>query len=144
MAILDKVEVRIKSAGEFLTEYDNPDEGGANDGSTATKFIEAKSGAQFSIEISVKRGYHFWGGDCLLVGRHMDGHRGNCSMIDKPGTFRDQVIFEVEHSIEHHMTLNAGQWRQNYFTFAELEMCMTLKLPDGLYQPYHSSDHSGA
>ena len=73
MAILDNIEIRIKSNGRFLDEYNEPDESTTHDLDTTTKYIEATPGAKFSIEVLVRAGYLFHGGDCLIVDRRMDG-----------------------------------------------------------------------
>ncbi|MCJ1363319.1 hypothetical protein MMC16_002426 [Acarospora aff. strigata] len=51
MAILDNIEIRIKSNGRFLDEYNEPDESTTHDLDTTTKYIEATPGAKFSIEV---------------------------------------------------------------------------------------------
>lgn len=137
MAILSKVEVRIKSAGEPLTEYNDPDESELGDDSTTTKFIEATSGPKFSIEILLHNGYNFHGSDCVIVSRRMDGQTCCMHNIINKDDSRERVTQALKKSIGRDRIFDAesGQWKERSFTFARVEMSMTL-------YPHFSSSES--
>ena len=61
MAILKGIEASIIIGGKALTEYDDEDtgDGGSDHTSEVSKYIEAVSGAEFSISITVPKSYKF-------------------------------------------------------------------------------------
>ena len=73
MAILSGFEVRIKSNGQYLTEYNDPASNAQDDGDEIDKYIEAVPGAQFSIEIAVTKKFGYAGADAVHAGYKIDG-----------------------------------------------------------------------
>lgn len=57
MAILDKIEVQIRSDGNILTKYNDPDKDLSCEAKTVTKLIKATLNAKFCFEISLLPGY---------------------------------------------------------------------------------------
>lgn len=75
MAILNDVEVRVvsKATGQSLDEYDKPDSAPAADDFFVEKYVEAKTGEDFAVEIRVKEGFDYlraWG---IRIGLKIDG-----------------------------------------------------------------------
>lgn len=123
MPILDKIEVRIRSKGEILTEYDDPDEQAAEDTKTVTKFIEATPGVGFSIVVSLMRGYKFHGADYVYVRRRMDGLRCRADLIPKTAS-GDSVTRAITCEIESEKRFDekTGQWKKASFSFGQIEI----------------------
>jgi len=126
MPILKEVEVRIKSAGELLTEYNDPDESAPGDANTTTKFVEATSGAKFSIEVSINRGYYFNGADCVIINRCMDGQACRTHHIVSKKARSNPVTQALKRSIHNDKAFDTedGQWKTGSLTFARVEICM--------------------
>lgn len=59
MAILNDIEVRVvtKANKQQLTEYDKPNTGAKADDACVEKYIEAKTGEDFQVEVYFKKGY---------------------------------------------------------------------------------------
>ncbi|KAI9880180.1 MAG: hypothetical protein M1830_004999 [Pleopsidium flavum] len=112
MAILKKVEVRIKSGGGFLAEYNDPNESAPSDANTMSKFIEATSGAKFSIEVSIN-----------------EGHR-----IDNKKARSPRDTRALKRSIHNVRAFDAedGQWKTGSFTFARVEILENSEMPEDL------------
>lgn len=125
MAILDNIEVRIKCDGEILTEYDDPDEDAPHDAETTTKFIEAKPGARFLLEVSIMPGFKFHCTDGVYVSRRMDGQRCNPTYFDKSsrGNSVPHALTEVISS-DRQFDDQSGQWIRSWFSFGQVEVCM--------------------
>lgn len=83
MAILHKIEVRIRSDGDILTEYDDPDKDLSREAKTVTKLIKATPGAKFHFEVLLLPGYDFQGADCVYVSQYMDRLHCNSLSIGK-------------------------------------------------------------
>ncbi|MCJ1433775.1 hypothetical protein MMC27_003140 [Xylographa pallens] len=80
MAVLEHVEVKIisSSTGQQLKEYDDPEpETIAEDEETGSeeikKYIEAESGEEFKIQVTLKKGFCYHGADGILIRVHIDG-----------------------------------------------------------------------
>lgn len=66
MAILQDIEVRVVSntTHQALPEYNKPNSTVVADGHSLVKYIEAKTGEDFQIEVFIKKGFEFlraWG-----------------------------------------------------------------------------------
>ncbi|KAL8895754.1 MAG: hypothetical protein Q9207_008029 [Kuettlingeria erythrocarpa] len=74
MAILKDVEVRVvsKTTGRLLDEYEKPGTD-MGDGTSVERYIEAKTGEDFQIEVFIKKGFEFWGASGVKIGIEIDG-----------------------------------------------------------------------
>ena len=74
MAILKGIEVSIVVEGKALTEYDDENTAGQSPehASEVSKYIEAVSNAEFSIDITVPSSYNF-AGDAIAFKLTLDG-----------------------------------------------------------------------
>ncbi|KAL9007834.1 MAG: hypothetical protein Q9173_006980 [Seirophora scorigena] len=63
MAILNDVEVRVvtKTNNQQLIEYDKPNTGADADEACVEKYIEAKTGEDFQVEVYFKEGFDCFG-----------------------------------------------------------------------------------
>ncbi|KAL8771260.1 MAG: hypothetical protein Q9209_003165 [Squamulea sp. 1 TL-2023] len=75
MAILDNVEVRVvlKDTKEVLKEYNKPDSAPADKPHRVEKYIEAKIGQDFQVEVFFKKDFHCGPGWGIGVGIDIDG-----------------------------------------------------------------------
>lgn len=75
MAILDLFECQVLIKDKALNEYDDDDDGGEHpvDQKIIKKYIEAESGANFAIRLSVKPGLSFVRADYLCADISLDG-----------------------------------------------------------------------
>ncbi|MCJ1399946.1 hypothetical protein MMC11_003149 [Xylographa trunciseda] len=75
MAILEHVEVKIISSSteQQLKEYDDPDPEAVAVEGKIQKYIEAESGQEFKIEVTLKKGFCFHGADGIKIGVDIDG-----------------------------------------------------------------------
>ncbi|KAL8922551.1 MAG: hypothetical protein Q9208_005053 [Pyrenodesmia sp. 3 TL-2023] len=75
MAILNEVEVRVvsKATGQSLDEYDKPGSALAINGSSVEKYIEARTGEDFAVEIRVKEGFDCFRAWGIRIGLEIDG-----------------------------------------------------------------------
>ncbi|KAI9695580.1 MAG: hypothetical protein M1836_006420 [Candelina mexicana] len=121
MAILQGLEVTIKSGGETLTEYDNPDEEEAGTGSRkVTRYIEAVPGSRFSICVKARPEFQFYEATGVKVERWMDGHESPSFKV-----FSTQDVTTVggfEYGSESFLCAQTGSRKQRDFGFGRLEI----------------------
>ncbi|MCJ1392368.1 hypothetical protein MMC18_005235 [Xylographa bjoerkii] len=100
MAILEDVEVKIilKRSGQPLVEYDNPDPEAVTKDREVEKYVEAKTEAEFTIQIILKAGFNFHDADGVDVHVNIDG-----------GTLKRHV-FQPK---PEYLTLNSGKLLQD-------------------------------
>ncbi|KAL8709804.1 MAG: hypothetical protein Q9225_007401 [Loekoesia sp. 1 TL-2023] len=75
MAILKDVEVRVvsKATGQPLEEYDKPGSPSSADGHAVGKYIEARTGEDFRVEVFIKKGFNCFAAWGIKVGITIDG-----------------------------------------------------------------------
>lgn len=120
MAVLDNIEVRIKSDGKVLAEYDDPDEHTPRDPTTATKLIEATAGGTFSVEISVQRDFKFHEADCVKFDPCMDGHAWGGKVIANKRLAGHTLAGRID--VAKWFDHTSGQWMEASFSFGRLEV----------------------
>ena len=75
MAILSGFEVRIKSNGEYLTEYNDPANNAQGNRDNIVKYIEAVSGARFSVNAALTTEFRYAGAVGVVAGHKVAGHK---------------------------------------------------------------------
>lgn len=85
MAILDLFECQVLIDDKALNEYDDDDDGGEHpvDRKAIKKYIEAESGANFAIRLSVKPGFRFVTTDYLCADIFLDGEWKGGAIVKK-------------------------------------------------------------
>ncbi|KAL8734566.1 MAG: hypothetical protein Q9166_001466 [cf. Caloplaca sp. 2 TL-2023] len=75
MAILDDVEARVvlKDTKEVLKEYDKQHAPVASTRKSVEKYIEAKTGADFQVEVFIKESFKLWSAWGVRVWINIDG-----------------------------------------------------------------------
>jgi hypothetical protein len=116
MAILDSlpgVEITVVVNGEDLHEYQDTDM--EDEENTVTKYVEAVTGANFAIKITMPKGFAF-GGDCLSFRVKVDGLFAKSPLIG-PGDTSEISTFLVD-------GVTVGDENIRKLRFSELEIGM--------------------
>lgn len=122
MAIIDGVpglEVQILVDGEPLIEYDDEDEPGVHDGSgrkTISKFVEARSGAEFVIKCSFDAVNPYKTND-LQIAVYIDG-----KYMDDRVLYARQIQAPYISRLSGHRYRTGSQFFQRKFSFSELSI----------------------
>ncbi len=76
MVKIEGVEIRIKSNGEFLTEYNDPNQDPTAQEGIVVKYIEAIPEAEFSIHTTLTPEFHYHGANSVVLDLQVDNfHR---------------------------------------------------------------------
>lgn len=99
MVLFKDFEVRValksadgRSAGEALSEYPNPKSDTTSDDLSVERYIEAKPGQEFQIEVHLKPAFNLFAADFLQVSLNIDG---DTVMFKKPFS-KDKVARHQE------------------------------------------------
>ncbi|KAL8956560.1 MAG: hypothetical protein Q9193_005948, partial [Seirophora villosa] len=132
MAILNDVEVRVvtKANKQQLTEYDKPDTGATAEKACVERYIEAKTGEDFQIEVYFKEGFDCFGAWGVEVGIDIDrGVVGYCERYSKGSVSLSQltnepITFDSVYHCEGSLVSDVG------FRFASLNLgkCWTVPI----------------
>ncbi|KAL9591890.1 MAG: hypothetical protein Q9179_007269 [Wetmoreana sp. 5 TL-2023] len=97
MAILEDIEVRVVStaSNQPLHEYDNPKRSRATRACSIEKYIEAKAGTDFHIEIYFPENFNCWAAWGVFIGIKIDG-----GVVDYCKVFSKAEVEELKDSGE--------------------------------------------
>ena len=126
MFLEDYLEVRIVSEGQPLQEYRDPadlHEPGESDKDHHTRYIEAKTGAKFSVEVELSPGFDFHGADRLVSRVSFDGSVNivKSSLKATEWDKEEQYLATMVDSFDCKRP-NSGLWERRYFAFGTLSI----------------------
>ena len=121
MAILKGVEASVLIDGKALTEYDDEDTRDENSDPTSqvSKYIEAISGAEFSISVTMPRSYNFVG-DAVKFELRLDGVCVFTWLCREVG-FKD-LRKDWHGTIAGHLAKNGEEWYLRPFKFDDIKI----------------------
>jgi hypothetical protein len=119
MAILNQLQIRVRSGGRILPEHEIPADDEAyendldqpNDENRIYRYIEAIPGADYQIVANVEPRFAFGQADYLSVRLYIDGKRSGATHLTK-----DDLSRTISGS---HTTMN-GVWKKLPFRWAQL------------------------
>ena len=122
MAILDKVEVTIvlRSTGQPLAEYDDPDKETSAGGKEVRKYVEAVSDEDFQFVVCLKKGFKYHGADGIDVRFYIDGDALRRSKFyERPKQYTSRQVLKEETSYTYSSaTVGEGsEWSKVGFSF---------------------------
>lgn len=120
MAILGKITAEVLVGGQALQEYED-DDMEQDDPKLAVKYIEATSGANFTIRVSIPRSFKITS-DAISLEVHLDG-------ICVEAVLLDDDHFEMARSSFCHLFQGAewevdGEWFRQPFYFRDILLGM--------------------
>jgi len=132
--IFDSVEVEILVNGQPVTEYPDPDtldiddDGGGPAGRVVTRYIEAKTGTEFSIRFKISPTFRLLLGNVdLVVCVYVDNKYMVGNVIN-----RTNLNYDAVQILSGHRYTKSGQWFERSFSFSQLnigELAMNLGTP---------------
>ena len=135
--IFNSVEVEILVNGQPLTEYPDPDtldiddDGGGRAGRLVTKYIEAKTGTEFSVRFKISPSFRLLLGNVdLVVCVYVDDKYLVGNVIN-----RRYLNYDAVQLLTGHRYTKNGQWFERSFSFSQLnigELAIDLGLPQYL------------
>ena len=115
MGLLKRINVTIVVNGQELHEYDN-ELANPYHYNSASKYIEATSGAQFEIKASALSSY-YWGSNAVQMDIFLDGLYVDNGLFLKKNAKPDHAWDEVFEGARRH---GSTGWECKPFTFAEV------------------------
>jgi hypothetical protein len=116
MAILKPFECKVEVGGVALEEYEDEDTEQANTTTSLTKYIEAVSGSNFSLKLTVQPG---WTMEADFISWHidLDGKQAGAGVIKSESYDGSRSYTSVRHGI----VSGAGDdWTERKFRFADI------------------------
>ena len=140
MILEEGLEVEVVSQDKTLVEFDKAGSGKTADSNVYERYIEAPSGAEFSIKVIAKKGFHLHGANSLKIRVEIDGgtiyiaknFRFQTSILSSDVLLRTStLILKESNRFE-----EKGQWLKYSLKFKETEIgknsCFTLIKQDKL------------
>ncbi len=131
------IVVQILSNGQSLTLYDDPDSDDVTDGDSRRRYVEATTGATFSVRVTLTTEfnlYHLRPLDAIRITLNLDGNNWKISLSRKriEGHFLLGQPYEYTWSRITQFCPTTGQWITSELTFGKLEIsiwsrCSTLR-----------------
>ncbi|KAI9830158.1 MAG: hypothetical protein M1819_005835 [Sarea resinae] len=117
MPTLHHAKVSICSGGRELPEYEDPDMQGLHPDRERKKYIEAHTGAEFSIKLELLKGFKFGPGQAATIDYWFDGsNNSGDSLIIVP----EHQTMNFDSHTEYHN--NDKTWRKCKYSFGSLNI----------------------
>ena len=136
MAILDGVEVRVVLSDnqEVLEEYNKPDSTVADEPHSVEKYIEAKTGQNFEVQVFIKEGFKCGPGGGIGIGIKIDGRVVSYSQPLKNAKV-EQIKKRMKPKIFESVRHTEGSLHSRIgFRFGSLTIGMNLPIGSGSYR----------
>lgn len=136
MAILKPFECKVEVNGVALEEYDDEDTEQANTTTSLTKYIEAASGSNFSLKLTVQTGWKMQA-DFIAWYVDLDGKESGGGLVKSETYDGSRSCTSVLYGIA---SGAGGDWTERKFRFADIvigEMLDDLN-PEELKQQYEA------